>query len=254
MKESQYISSIMKVKVIEISPQESIHFQNGHTANRITVHVADDVGIQAKFRLWEEYLVMSNLLEEGDILYIKQCFLVPDDVECFTLEYGPETIIYSQPLSHEQEIVASQKDGSKLLYVSKNNKGMLDCLMYPERLGISDIKQNMTNITLAGQIVSIGAQTLLKREGINMVQYGVRVMDESGVCNVAVVESYKGRSVLYLGQFVLMKNLHVSSMCLLPLILLLYILLPCMLISLHSSHAANNGFIYYRLQVTTVWG
>ena len=211
MNEPQYISSVVKVKVNEICSQESVHFPNGDTANRITIHVTDDVGIQAKFQLWEEYLVMSNLLEEGDTLYIKQCFLVPDKTECYVLEYGPETVIFCQPLTHEQEIVASQKDSSKLLYVSKDNKGMLDCSMYPERLSISEIKQNMNNITLAGQIVSIGAQTFLRAEGIDMVKYEVRVKDESGVCTVVVIEPYKGRTVVHHGQFVLMKNLQVSS-------------------------------------------
>lgn len=209
--ESQYVSSIIKVKVTEISPQESIHYQNGNTANRITVLVTDDVGIQAKFQLWEEYLAMANLVEEGDTLYIKRCFLVPDDLECFVLEYGPETIIFCQPLTHEQEVLQSQKAGSKLLYVAKDNKGMLDCSMYPERLGVSEIKQNMTNITLAGQIVSVGSGKLLRGEGIDMVKYDLRVQDESGVCSIVVVEPYKGGTVLYCGQFVLMKNLHVSS-------------------------------------------
>ena len=209
--ESQYIHSIIKVQVTEISPKESIHFQNGHTANKITVLVTDDVGIQAKFQLWEEYLVMSDLFEEGDTLYIKQCFLVPDDQECFMLEYGPQTIIFCQPLTHEQEVLPSQKDGSKMLYVAKNNKGMLDCSMYPERLSVSEIKQNMTNITLAGQVVSVGVRKLLRGEGIDMVKYELRVEDESGVCCVVVVEPYKGGTLMYCGQFVLMKNLHVSS-------------------------------------------
>jgi hypothetical protein len=83
--------------------------------------------------------------------------------------------------------------------------------MYPERLGVSEIKQNMTNITLAGQVVSVGGCKLLRGEGIDMVKYDLRVQDESGVCSVSVVEPYKGGTVLHCGQFVLMKNLHISS-------------------------------------------
>ena len=211
MTQSQYINSIIKVKVNEISQKESVHYQNGHTVNRISVLVSDDVGIQAKLNLWEEYLVMKNLFEEGDTLYIKQCFLVPDEHECFMLEYGPETVIYCQPLTHEQEILPSQKDGSRLLCIAKDNKGMLDCSLYPERLGISEIKQNMNNVILAGQVVSVGVRKLFQREGVDMVKYDVKVQDNTGVCNVVVTELYRGGTVLCCGQFVLMKNLHVSS-------------------------------------------
>ena len=188
-----------------------MHYQNGHTANRITVLITDDVGIQAKFNLWEEYLVMANLLEEGDTLYIKRCFLVLNDLECFMLEYGPETTIFCQPLAHKQEVLPSQKDSSKKFYVSKNNKGMLDCSMYPERLGICEIKQNMTKITLAGRVVSVGLRKFIRGKGIDMVTYEIRVEDETGTCAVLISEVYKNGTILYCGQFILMKNLHVLS-------------------------------------------
>lgn len=208
---SQYIGRIIKVKVSEIGMKKSIHSQNGHTANRITILVHDDIGIQAKFNLWEEYLVMANLFEAGDTLYIKHCFLLQDESECFTLEFGPNTMIFCQPLTHKQEILPSQKDGSKVFYVSKDNKGMLDCSMYPERLCISEINQNMTNVTLTGQIVSVGVRRLLRAEGIDMVQYELGVKDESGICRVVVVEPYKVGAMVYCGQFVHMKNLQVSG-------------------------------------------
>ncbi|XP_028402868.1 uncharacterized protein LOC114525665 [Dendronephthya gigantea] len=211
MIDSQYINSIIKVKVSEISMKKSIHCQNGHTANRITVLVSDDIGIQAKLNLWEEYLVMAKLFEAGDTLFMKQCFLLPDKSECFTLEFGPETIIFCQPLTHEQEILPSQRDGSKVFYVSKDNRGMLDFSMYPERLSISEINQNMSNITLTGQVVSVGVRKLLRREGVDMVQYELGIKDESGICKVVVVEPYKVGAMVYCGQFVHMKNLQVSG-------------------------------------------
>lgn len=211
VKESQYINSIIKVKVIEVCAQESIHYQFGNTSRRKIILVIDDFGIQAKFLLWEEYLAIANLFEEGDTLYIKQGFLVPNDLECFTLEYGPETIIFCEPLKCEQEILPSQKGSSKMLYVTKDKKGMLDCSMYPEKLKISELQQNMTNITIAGQVVSVDVRKLIKGDGLEMVTYELRVQDESAGCSIVVVEPYKGGAKLYCGQFVLLKNLHISS-------------------------------------------
>lgn len=207
--ECQYINDI-KVKVIEISKPESIHDQNGQTANKISVVVVDDLGIHAKFILWEEYLVMANLFEEGDLLFIKKCFLVPDQSECYILEYGPETVIFSCPVTHMQQLVQSQSDSSKFLCVARDNKGKLDCSMYPERLLISEIKADMTNVTLFGQVVFVGIKRLLPRDGIDKVEYDIKIQDESGICTIVVTDKFKG-IVVYCGQFVLMKYLFVSS-------------------------------------------
>ena len=209
--ESQYIGSIIKVNVSEILPQESIHYRNGDTANKIPVVVTDDVGIQAKLNFWDEHLIMTNLFEAGDSLYIKRCFFTPDDHESFVLEYGPETTIFCLPLACKEEMLPSQKDGLKLLHMPRDNKGMLDCSMYPERLRISEIKQNMTNITLAGCVLLIGVRKLVQGKGVDMVTYQIQVQDDTGTCTVTVTEVYKYATILYCGQFVLIKNLHVSS-------------------------------------------
>lgn len=208
--ECKYINDI-KVKVIEISKPESIHYQNGQTANKITVVVVDDLAIHAKFILWEEYLVMANLFEEGDLLFIKKCFLVPDENECYTLEYGPETVIFCYPVVHEQQLVPSQRDSSKFLCVARDNKGKLDCSMYPERLRICEIKSDMTNVTLFGQVVYVGNKRLLSAgDGIRKVEYLIKIEDESGICTVMVTDQFKG-TVVYCGQFVLMKDLFLSN-------------------------------------------
>lgn len=208
--ESQYIDSI-KVKVIEIGKLELIHYPNGQTVNKISVFIVDDLGIQAKFILWEDYLVMAKLFEEGDLLFIKDCFLVPDQYECYTLEYGPETVILCNPVAHGQELVPSQGDNSRLLCISKDSKGKLDYSMYPERLRICDVKPEMTNLTLFGQVVHVGPKKLLNGDGISKVEYHVKVQDESGVSAVLITNRLKGGNVIYCGQFVLMKNVYVSS-------------------------------------------
>ena len=132
----------VKVEVVDMGLEETVHSPNGQTSIRRCVRVVDSKGIHVRFCLWDEQLPMANLFKEGDTLALQQPFVVPNQDEMFSLEYGPSTLIFCMSHNPVRELVSSQMSSTQGTPVSvmKDNQGMLDYSSFPEQIFFSDVR------------------------------------------------------------------------------------------------------------------
>lgn len=202
----------VKVEVVDVGDEEIVHLANGETSVKRTVAVVDCNDIQTHFCLWEDQLPMGDLFKRGDILAIWQPFVVPCHLQGFTLEYGPATIVYCLLCDTGHEFVLSQVSKSTPVSVAKDSHGNLDYSMYPERIYIADFRNNMMNVTIMVQIL-----TVLPKENFTLDHhsghvFNLTVTDGTETFDLKIYDHLTCyHESLYPGQCVVFENLHSSG-------------------------------------------
>lgn len=203
----------IKVEVADLGFEEAVHFANGQTSIKRCVNIVDSEGVHANLCLWDEQLSLANLFKEGDTLAIQQPFVVPNQEEMFLLEYGPATVIFCMSHDPEQEIVPSQMSSTQGTPVSvvKDSQGMLDYSTFPEQIFFSDIRSNMTRVTIFCTVTNVGTMEVFTQQQISGHKFILAASDNTGCQTVTVYDHTRiYYSSLYAGQSIILENVHTS--------------------------------------------
>ncbi|KAJ8623387.1 hypothetical protein MRB53_031916 [Persea americana] len=144
---------------------------------RKEIILVDNDGVNIKFILWGEQVLLVNLFSVGSMLALDRPFIACSDTQAsdeICLEYGSATQLYLVPFSLQQEqvLVASTQNrfqGSRLsdvldqsqgLKVSQvalpcDSQGSIDFSNYPFQSFIVDLRDKMTGISLYGTVRNI---------------------------------------------------------------------------------------------------
>ena len=209
-----HYSHNIKVEVADLGFEEAVHFPNGQTSIKRCVQVVDSEGIHANLYLWDEQLLLANLFKEGDTLAIQQPFVVPNQDEMFFLEYGPATVIFCMSHDPEHEIVPSQISSTQgtPVSVTKDSQGMLDYSTFPEQIFLSDIKSNMTRVTVFCTITKVGTVEVFTQQQASGHKFIITVRDDTECHTVTIYDHNRLYfNSLYEGQSILLENAHTSG-------------------------------------------
>ncbi|XP_068752480.1 uncharacterized protein [Montipora capricornis] len=206
--------SNVKAEVADMSFEETVHFPNGQTSIKRCIKVVDSEGIHVSLCLWDEQLPMAKLFKEGDTLAIQQPFVVPNQDEMFLLEYGPDTVIFCMSHDPERELVSSQMSSTQGTPVSvmKDNQGMLDYSTFPEQIFFSDIRPNMTRVTIFCTITSVGEMKVFTEEQVSGHKFVLTARDCTQSHSITVFDHTRDYyHSLYPGQSIMLENVHTSN-------------------------------------------
>ena len=202
------------VEVRDLGNEETVHFANGQTSVKRCVKVVDSEGVQASLILWDEQLPLANMFKEGDTLLIQKPFVVPNQEEMFSLEYGLASVISCRAHDPVRELVSSEATQTCPTPVSvlKSSSGMLDYSSFPEQIFLTDIRSNMTRVTLFCTITHVYPVEAFVQENISGEKFTLATRDSKGCQSITVYDDTRSYyHSLYSGQGIVLENLHTSG-------------------------------------------
>ncbi|XP_015577535.2 uncharacterized protein LOC8289497 [Ricinus communis] len=147
---------------------------------RKQITLADNDGVQLKFLLWGEQVLLANLFSIGSMLALDRPYIASskesgiETTSEFCLEYGSATQLFLVPFVHHEEqvyvpLTQNRYQGSKLMSASDpsqgskvsqvslpcNSQGSIDFTNYPFRSFVIDLREKMTSISLYGIVTDI---------------------------------------------------------------------------------------------------
>ncbi|KDP27922.1 hypothetical protein JCGZ_19002 [Jatropha curcas] len=167
---------------------------------RKQITLVDNDGIQLKFLLWGEQVVLANLFSIGSMLALDSPYIASSKESAvettseICLEYGSATQLYLVPfIQHEEQVYVpltqNRYQGSKLMSaldptqlpkVSQvtlpcDSQGSIDFSNYPFRSFVIDLRDKMTSISLYGIVTEI----LRERNTTEMI-FSLKIEDTTG--------------------------------------------------------------------------
>ncbi|OVA16786.1 hypothetical protein BVC80_1543g242 [Macleaya cordata] len=148
---------------------------------RKQITLVDNDGVNLKFILWGEQILLANLFSVGSMLALDRPFVASaaesniETCEELCLEYGTATQLYLVPfIQHEEQVICvastqNRYQGSRPLNaithtqglkVSQvmlpcNSEGTIDFSNYPFRSFVIDLRDKMTSISLYGTVTDM---------------------------------------------------------------------------------------------------